>query len=32
MSSDTDAVVRTIAPGKNGQVQIGYRVYQSPQG
>jgi phospholipid transport system substrate-binding protein len=31
-SSDTDAVVRTIAPGKNGQVQIDYRLYKSPQG
>jgi phospholipid transport system substrate-binding protein len=31
-SSDTDAVVRTIAPGKNGQVQIDYRLHKSPQG
>jgi len=31
-SSNTDAVVRTIAPGKNGQVQIDYRLYKSPQG
>jgi len=31
-SSDTDAVVRTIEPGKNGQVQIDYRLYKSPQG
>jgi phospholipid transport system substrate-binding protein len=30
--SDTDAVVRTIAPGKSGQVQIDYRLYKSPQG
>jgi phospholipid transport system substrate-binding protein len=32
VSSDTDAVVRTIASGKNGQVQIDYRLYKSPQG
>jgi len=31
-SSGTDAVVRTIAPGKNGQIQIDYRLYRSPQG
>jgi phospholipid transport system substrate-binding protein len=31
-SSDTDAVVRTIAPGKGGQVQIDYRLYKTPQG
>jgi len=31
-SSGTDAVVRTVAPGKNGQVQIDYRLYKSPQG
>ncbi|QCP53029.1 ABC transporter substrate-binding protein [Trinickia violacea] len=31
-SSATDAVVRTIAPGKNGQIQIDYRLYKSPQG
>jgi phospholipid transport system substrate-binding protein len=30
--SGTDAVVRTIAPGKGGQVQIDYRLYKSPQG
>jgi phospholipid transport system substrate-binding protein len=27
-----DTVVHTIAPGKNGQVQIDYRLYKSPQG
>ena len=31
-SSDTDAVVRTIASGKNGEVQIDYRLYKSHQG
>ena len=30
--SGTDAVVRTIAPGKGGQMQIDYRLYKSPQG
>jgi phospholipid transport system substrate-binding protein len=28
----TDAVVRTVAPGKNGQISIDYRLYKSPQG
>ncbi len=31
-SSDADAVVRTLAPGKGGQVQIDYRLYKTPQG
>jgi phospholipid transport system substrate-binding protein len=31
-SSGTDTVVRTIAFGKNGPVQIDYRLYKSPQG
>jgi phospholipid transport system substrate-binding protein len=28
----TDAVVRTVAPGQSGPVQIDYRLYKSPQG
>jgi phospholipid transport system substrate-binding protein len=31
-SSSTDVVVRTIAPGNNGQVEIDYRLYKSPRG
>ncbi|WP_449185401.1 MlaC/ttg2D family ABC transporter substrate-binding protein [Trinickia sp. YCB016] len=31
-SSGTDAVVRTVAPGKSGQISIDYRLYKSPQG
>jgi len=31
-SGGTDAVVRTIALSKSGQVQIDYRLYKSPQG
>lgn len=31
-SNGADAVVRTVAPGKSGQIQIDYRLYKSPQG
>ena len=32
MYSQRERVVRTIAPGEAGQVQIDYRLYTSPQG